>query len=300
MAYYNGDNDNSWGYDPRYDEGSNGDGGTPAPPDPAQDPMPTYDYLGVYPDGKNVYRGPDGQLYTDGNGMNGFVPYTAATQTEGPKPPPPPPPPGPNTMSGLLAPYAGTFTPPAGGSYSVPDAPQLNLPRYTPPPAFTHDAFVGPTYEEATNEPGFQFRLDQGVKALTNSASGRGTLRSGGTMKDILGYGQQFASNEFGNVWNRKLGAWEKNFNADAQQYATNFGVGLDSYDRLYRAVMDEYAPQLETWRSKTQNGQRQSELDYERAWREHTFDYDVFKRNQEWPYTVLSDQQKIGLTANS
>lgn len=52
-------------------------------------------------------------------------------------------------------------------------------------------------------DPGYQFRMDEGQRALENSAAARGGLLSGGTAKAIEQYGQGFASNEYANVFNR-------------------------------------------------------------------------------------------------
>lgn len=52
-------------------------------------------------------------------------------------------------------------------------------------------------------DPGYQFRMDQGQKAIERSAAARGGLQSGGTLKAIADYGQNFASNEYGNAYNR-------------------------------------------------------------------------------------------------
>lgn len=49
------------------------------------------------------------------------------------------------------------------------------------------------------NAPGTQFRLDTGQKTLDRSASAKGGLFSGAAGKAMTGYGQNFASNEYGN-----------------------------------------------------------------------------------------------------
>lgn len=50
--------------------------------------------------------------------------------------------------------------------------------------------------------PGYQFRMDEGVKALDRSAASRGLLRSGAQMKGITAFGQGAASEEYGNYMN--------------------------------------------------------------------------------------------------
>ncbi len=52
-------------------------------------------------------------------------------------------------------------------------------------------------------DPGYQFRLAEGQKTLEHSAAARGTQLSGGTLKALDRYNQDFASNEYGNAFNR-------------------------------------------------------------------------------------------------
>lgn len=52
-------------------------------------------------------------------------------------------------------------------------------------------------------DPGYQFRLSEGSKALERSAAARGGLLSGRAAKDMTRFGQGEASQEFGNSWNR-------------------------------------------------------------------------------------------------
>ncbi len=75
--------------------------------------------------------------------------------------------------------------------------------------------FQAPTDITEQNDPGFQFRLKQGVDAISHSAAAKGTLLTGGTLKDLTAYGQDFASNEYSNVYNRALqqyGIAQQNF----------------------------------------------------------------------------------------
>lgn len=52
-------------------------------------------------------------------------------------------------------------------------------------------------------DPGYQFRLGEGLKALDRQAAARGGLISGAALRASQRYGQEFASNEFGNAYNR-------------------------------------------------------------------------------------------------
>lgn len=57
-----------------------------------------------------------------------------------------------------------------------------------------------------TADPGYQFRLAEGNKAIERSAAARGLLNSGATLKAANNYAQNTASDEYGNYWNRLAG----------------------------------------------------------------------------------------------
>lgn len=57
-----------------------------------------------------------------------------------------------------------------------------------------------------TTDPGYAFRQQQGQQAIERSAAARGSLYSGATGMELQRYGQDYASNEFMNAFNR-LGA---------------------------------------------------------------------------------------------
>lgn len=59
------------------------------------------------------------------------------------------------------------------------------------------------TMADFNKDPGYQFRMDQGSRALQASAAARGGLMSGGTLKALDRYGQDYASNEYSNAYNR-------------------------------------------------------------------------------------------------
>jgi hypothetical protein len=75
-----------------------------------------------------------------------------------------------------------------------------NMPELTR--SFTASDFV--------KDPGYDFRMQEGQKALERSAAARGGLMGGAAGKAMARYGQDYASNEYQNVYNR--------FNADRDQ----------------------------------------------------------------------------------
>lgn len=55
-------------------------------------------------------------------------------------------------------------------------------------------------------DPGYGFRLKEGINALDRSAAARGSLRGGNQMRGITEFGQNLASQEYGNAYNRYIG----------------------------------------------------------------------------------------------
>lgn len=70
--------------------------------------------------------------------------------------------------------------------------------------ATTMDAGGGsPDYSAFYKSPGYDFRFDEGQRAIERSAAARGGLMSGGMGRELTRYGQGFASGEFNNYANR-------------------------------------------------------------------------------------------------
>jgi hypothetical protein len=72
-------------------------------------------------------------------------------------------------------------------------------------------------------DPGYQFRLNEGMKAIDNATAARGMYGSGAALKQIARYGQDYASNEYQNAWNRQQTLANYGFNA-SQALANNAG----------------------------------------------------------------------------
>jgi len=79
-------------------------------------------------------------------------------------------------------------------------------------------------------DPSYQFRLNEGLKAIRNRAGSQGQIFSGNTLKSLEGYGQSMASQEYNNAFNRlgTLAGFGTNANAAnataGQNYATGAG----------------------------------------------------------------------------
>lgn len=104
--------------------------------------------------------------------------------------------------------------------------------------------FTAPNDVTEQNDPGYQFRLAQGEKALENAAASRGTVLSGGHLKALSRYGQDYASNEYGNVYNRAFQQYLQGYNEFQNNQANKFnrfaalaGVGQTAATNLNAAA---------------------------------------------------------------
>jgi len=151
--------------------------------------------------------------------------------------------------SGIYAPWAQTFTPPDMLNLGGP----TGLSFIPPVPSFN---FTPPTAEEAAADPGYQFTLGEGERALEQSAAGRGVLNTSGTLKNLVDYGQNAASTQYNNVYNRDFGLAHAKFDPLMTQYTTLASAG-----------------------------QRQNELNYDEAWAQYLEKYKEYTdwQNADW-----------------
>jgi hypothetical protein len=63
------------------------------------------------------------------------------------------------------------------------------------------------------NDPGYRFGLNQGTQAVERSASARGGLFSGATLKALERYGQDYAGTKFNEAFNRNQATNDSRFN---------------------------------------------------------------------------------------
>lgn len=125
----------------------------------------------------------------------------------------------PEVPAHLATPYAAPAW--QGGDFKTPDKP---VALQTP--------FAAPTKAELEASPGYGARMDAGFLALNRSAAAKGSVLSGGTQKVLNRYGQDYASNEYSNLFGQKVterGIADQEYGADvgnaANQFGTNFSV---------------------------------------------------------------------------
>jgi len=86
--------------------------------------------------------------------------------------------------------------------------------------------------EQFQQDPGYAFRMQEGMKALERSAAARGGLLSGGMLKGAQQYGQGLASQEYMNAFNR----YQAERNARLNPLQSLAGVGQTATNQLGQA----------------------------------------------------------------
>jgi len=74
-------------------------------------------------------------------------------------------------------------------------------------------------------DPGYQFRFNEGQRALDRSAAAKGTLFSGATNKASQAFGQGLGSQEYGNWFNRLAGVGQQGLTAAQGTAQSNLGT---------------------------------------------------------------------------
>ena len=210
-----------------------------------------YPGIAYYPD-KNTYGLPDGQ-YVAPNPTNAntfdLIQRQAGDTGGGSGP-------APNSSAPLpVTDYGGLGSTPS---------PYVN-PTWTGGPAPTAPAltqFTAPTLAELKASPGYQARLDAGLYGENSSAAAKGSVLSGGAQQELAQYGQNFASNEYSNLFGQKLAGTQAN-NATTQ---AGFGNAFQSYMANYGQFTDAAARGLGAYNTNVAT-QRNAGNDY---WSHH------------------------------
>jgi len=106
----------------------------------------------------------------------------------------------------------------------------LNYPAWDP----SQYAFHAPTTGEMQLDPGYEFRVREGLKALQRSGAAAGMTLSGAQAKGLADWNQQAASQEYQNVFNRSLDVRNTNYNAAYDAWRQNWNQQLTRRQQLF------------------------------------------------------------------
>jgi hypothetical protein len=161
---------------------------------------------------------------------------------------------GSNTSGGPPNPFnVQPFQPPT--PLGLPNTPSFTPPSYTPPPPFSYPKFEAPTAQDALNTPGYQFPLQQGLSAISNTQAAQGLWNTGATGKAFQDYAQNYASQFYNNVYNQALNSYMANASNAMNTYATNAETQyLQPYSIAFQNAQAAFAPQMTGYQTNAQN----------------------------------------------
>ena len=137
-------------------------------------------------------------------------------------------------------------------------SPGIDANQYEIDPEFTRNF----TMADFQADPSYQFRMNEGMKARERSAAARGGLNSGRMMKELERYGQDLASTEYTNAYNR--------FNADRDRRFGRLsqlaGIGQTATGQLSNASQN-YASNVGNIAMSNANAQGAAGIAQANAW---------------------------------
>jgi hypothetical protein len=150
-----------------------------------------------------------------------------------------------------------------GATWGGPISPfEGQYPVFTPPPLPDQlkNPWALPTAAELQATPGYMERFRMGLQARDRSAAARGTLLNGGQQQALARYGQDYASNEYGNAVGNSL--------HQRQQASTDYlNLAYGPAWQQNQAAVNQYG-QLYNQYQDLVNNNRNAQGDY---WRQQT-----------------------------
>lgn len=180
--------------------------------------------------------------------------------------------------------YLPDRPPMRGFNINMPGMPEWNAPGLpTIDPFQAPDPFAAPNPQEIFNDPTYGMRESEGRRALEQSAAAGGVLRTGGTLKDLIKYGQQFASNEYGAVYNRAADVYDRNFRNLLSTWESNRGLAFDRYHAELQGMLPGFQAEMEGYRSSVQAEIERARSEYQREW--DAYQQDLDSARWEWEF---------------
>ena len=137
--------------------------------------------------------------------------------------------------------------------------------------------------EDLYDDPGYQWRLEQGNKAVERSAAAGGMLGSGKTLKGLQRWSQGLASQEYRDAYGRS----RSEFDQRGDQTRDAYGRASHEYDRSYSQGIDAYGRGLQEW--GLEYGMDTD--DYNRSWDQFLNRQNQWERDQgnRWERTLTT-----------
>jgi hypothetical protein len=79
------------------------------------------------------------------------------------------------------------------------------------------------------------------LQAIEHGAAAKGLSRLPATLQSLGAWNQDFASREYGNIFDRSAQTYDRNRNNAADTYSLNYGISRDVFDRDYAGARDQF-----------------------------------------------------------
>lgn len=135
-----------------------------------------------------------------------------------------------------MNPYASQ---PFGETYTNPETPPWLQGEFKLP------EFVSPTAADLYEDPGYKARLLEGEQSRNRLASAQGTVLSGGSAKALARYNQDYASNEFANMYGRRLSTYNANVGSSLAARGQNVGEFQNKVGNVNLQYQNRYGQYL-------------------------------------------------------
>ena len=221
----------------------------------------------------------------------------------------------------------------------LPDVPEIeeyegideqypDMPEFTDPiPELDLPEFQAPTFEDAMDDPSYQFRLQSGARSLDHAAASRGMARSGNTYRSLMDFGQRLGSQQYQQVlsnrerqhqlrtarimaeysgdWSRhkelkdqmlrqhqsKVDARSERKEEGRYKWQTNARLKGSMFD----ARLAKYLHGRDEHRFRSERDSRDAGLDTEDAYRDWSARRDTFWQNQDRQFNKITYGSNIG-----
>ncbi len=131
-----------------------------------------------------------------------------------------------STLGTLLQPFG---QPPP--TYVSPDYVDPSGAYPTAPNFPTIPDWQSPTGEQARNLPGYEFARQEGLRGLEQSAAARGVTNTGGTLEDIVKFGDQFGTQNYQTARANSFEDWQANI---ANKYLLPYQAAYNTWSVKY------------------------------------------------------------------
>ena len=155
------------------------------------------------------------------------------------------------------------------------------------------DPFAAPDPASIQNDPSYQWRYDQGLATQKRKGANSGTFFGGATMKALQGWGQNYASNEYKDIYSRAADVYDRNLSGKFNEWKSNEDQRFNSWNANRGLAFDTV---------NTNNAAKTNEFAPQQRWAELTFgrDFDLYKymNDDAFRYSDLDARIKMAQAA--